>query len=183
MMELKYSEILKLNKELGNKFKSSSYKITVLSNIIVYQIIEFLEYSLRTEGINANVVLGDYDNIVQDSHKYKESNAIIIFWELCNIIDGLQYKIELYEDGEFNKLLEKTKSEIDLVLKNLEKTTLVLINKFTALSFSHYKIRKNKLDELASQLLSFDAETLQLGTLAQLQHVMFSHLRFVITVR
>jgi hypothetical protein len=42
---------------------------------------------------------------------------------------------------------------------------------------------KDKLDELASQLLSFDAETLQLGTLAQLQHVMFSHLRFVITVR
>ena len=49
-------------------------------------------------------------------------------------------------------MLEKTKSEIDLVLKNLEKTPFVLINKFTSLSFSHYKIKKNKLDELASQL-------------------------------
>ena len=35
MMELKYSEILKLNKKLGNNFKSSSYNITVLSNIII----------------------------------------------------------------------------------------------------------------------------------------------------
>jgi hypothetical protein len=152
MMEFKYSEILKLNKELGNKFKSSSYKITVLSNIIVYQIIEFLEYSLRTEGINANVVLGDYDNIVQDSKKYQDSNVIIIFWELCNIIDGLQYKVELLNDNQLDEILEKTKDEIDLVLKNLQKTSLVLINKFTSLSFSHYKIRKNKLDELASQL-------------------------------
>jgi len=151
-MKLKYSEILKLNKKLGSNFKSNSYNITVLSNIIVSQNKEFLEYSLRTEGINANVVLGDYDNIVQDSHKYKESNAIIIFWEHCNIIDGLQYKIELYEEGQFSELLEKTKSEIDLVLKNLEKTSLVLINKFTSLCFSHYKIRKNKLDELESQL-------------------------------
>jgi FkbH-like protein len=152
MMELKYSEILKLNKELGDNFKSSSYNITILSNFIVHQVKELLEYRLRKEALNAAVEFGDYDNIVQDSHKYKESNAIIIFWELCNIIDGLQYKIELYEEDQFNELLEKTKSEIDLVLRNVEKTSLVLINKFTALSFSHYKIRKNKLDELASQL-------------------------------
>ena len=152
MMELKYSEILKLNKKLGDNLVSSSYNITILSNFIVHPIKELLEYRLRKAGLNADVEFGDYDNIVQDSHKYIESNAILIFWELCNIIDGLQYKIELYEKGQFNELLEKTKSEIDLVLKNLEETSLVLINKFTALSFSHYKIRKNNLDELASQL-------------------------------
>ena len=105
MMVLKYSEILKLNKKLGNNFKSSSYNITILSNFIVHQIKELLEYRLRKEDLNAEVEFGDYDNIVQDSHKYKESNAIIILWELCNIIDGLQYKIELYEDGQFNELL------------------------------------------------------------------------------
>jgi len=152
MMELKYSEILKLNKKLGNNFKSSSYNITVLSNIIVSQNKEFLEYSLRTEGINANVVLGDYDNIVQDSKKYQDSNAVIIFWELCNIIDGLQYKIELINNDQIDVILENMKAEIDLVLKNLEKTSLVLINKFTSLSFFSLNIRKNKLEELAGQL-------------------------------
>ena len=152
MRNLKYSEILKLNKELGNNLKSKSYNITVLSNITVHQIKEILEYPLRTEVINANVEIGDYDNVVQDSQKYKNSNAVIIFWELCNIIDGLQYKIELINNDQLDEILEKTKAEIDLVLKNLEKTSLVLINKFTSLSFSSLNIRKNNLEELAGQL-------------------------------
>jgi FkbH-like protein len=152
MMELKYSEILKLNKELENRLPSNSYGITVLSNIIVHQIKEILEYSLRSEIINANVEFGDYDNIVQDSHKYKGSNTIIIFWELCNIIDGFHYKIELINHDQLNKILEKTKSEIDLVLKNVEKTSLILINKFTSLPFSHSNIRIKRLDELAKEL-------------------------------
>ena len=101
MMELKYSDILKLNKELENRLPSSSYNITVLSNVIVHQIKEILEYLLRSEVINANVRLGDYDNIVQDSKKYQNSNMVIIFWELCNVIDGLQYKIELINNFTF----------------------------------------------------------------------------------
>jgi len=152
MMELKYTEVLKLNKELENNFTSSSYNITVLSNIIVHQSKEILEYLLRDEGINANVEFGDYDNIVQDSHKYKDSNTIIIFWELSNIVDGLQFKIELLNNDQLDEIFEKTKSEIDLVLKNLQKTSLVLINKFTSLHFCSFDIRKNNLEVLADQL-------------------------------
>ena len=155
MLDLKYSEILKLNRELGGKMKSENYNVTILSNIIVTQNKEILEYSLRTNGINANITFGDYDNIVQDSQKYKDSNALIIFWELCNILDGLHYKIELYEDFQFTELLEKLKSEIDFVLKNVESTSIVLINKFTSIPFSYNKIRKNKMDELALQLNSY----------------------------
>ena len=149
---MKYSQILKLNKELGDKLSSGSYNISILSNIIVHQIKELLEYQLRKEGFNAKVEFGDYNNIVQDSDKYKNSHVVIIFWELCNIIEGLQYKIELLNDNQLEDVLEKSKSEIDFVLKTLEKTSLVLINKFTSLPFSHQKIRKNKLDELATQL-------------------------------
>jgi hypothetical protein len=59
MIELKYSEVLKLNKELGNKLESRHYSITVLSNIIVQQSKEILEYKLRCEDINANIDFGD----------------------------------------------------------------------------------------------------------------------------
>ena len=135
MMELKYSEILKINKELENSLTSSSYGITVLSNVIVHQIKEILEYSLRTNDVNVNVKIGDYDNVVQDSKKYKDTNAVIIFWELCNIIDGLHYRIELSNNDQLDEILEKIKSEIDLVLKNLGRTSLVIINKFTSLAF------------------------------------------------
>lgn len=57
------------------------------------------EYTLRKNGINASVVLGDYDNIVQDSQKFANVNASIIFGK-HNLIDGLEYKIELLSDDE-----------------------------------------------------------------------------------
>jgi|TARA_B100001971_G_scaffold146014_1_gene135063 FkbH-like protein len=160
MIELKYSKILQENKKLGNNLTSSSYAVRVSSNIIVHQIKEILEYLLRAEGINANVAFGDYDNIVQDSQRYKDANTVIIFWELCNIIDGLQYKIELLNDDERDKILEKIKTEINLVLKNLEKASLGLINKFTSLAFSYSSMRKNCLDELASQLNNYLEENI-----------------------
>jgi len=148
-MNLKYAEILKINNELKNA-NLPFYNISVISNITINQIKEILEYTLRKEGINANVEIGDYDNIVQDSAKYKDSNVVIIFWELCNIVDGLQYKIELFDEKKFNDILEKTKAEIDLVLKNLDKTSVVLFNKFTAIPFSG-SIKSN-LEILADKL-------------------------------
>ena len=80
-MKIKYSDILNLNKEIGSELKSYTYNITILSNIIVHQIKEILEYPLRTKGINANVDIGDYNNILQDSEKYQNANAVFIFWE------------------------------------------------------------------------------------------------------
>ena len=134
-MELKYSELLKLNKELGNNLKSNPIKISVLSNIIVHQSKELLEYFLRIECINAIVKYGDYDNLAQDSEKYQDSNVVIIFWELCNVIDGFHYNIELNNKEQINRILENTKAKIDLVLKNLKETSLILFNKFSSLHF------------------------------------------------
>lgn len=148
----KYSEILKRNSDLGKSLPDTGYEIKVLSNIITSQINEILEYTLRVGTIPAIVKSGDYDNIVQDSQKYKDLNTVIIFWELSNIIDGLQYKIELLNNNQLNEILEKTKSEIDLVLKNLKKISLVLINKFTSLPFSSSNISKSNLEELEDQL-------------------------------
>jgi len=152
MMELKYSEILRLNKEISTNLKSKLSCISILSNITIHQIKEILEYSLRSDGINANVDIGNYDNIVQDSQKYKGSNTVIIFWEVSNIIDGLQYKIELLNNDQFDEIQGKIKSEIDLVLKNIEKASLVLINTFTSLPFSCSNVRKDNLNELSLQL-------------------------------
>ncbi|MDP7194744.1 MAG: HAD-IIIC family phosphatase, partial [SAR202 cluster bacterium] len=149
---IKYSEILKRNSYLAKSLSDPRYEIKVLSNIITSQLNEILEYTLRVDSIPAMVKSGDYDNIVQDSLKYNDLNAVIIFWELCNFIDGLQFKIELLNEDQLDEIIEKTISEIDLVLKNLEKTSLILINKFTSLHFSSYNIRKNNIEKLADQL-------------------------------
>jgi FkbH-like protein len=152
MMELNYTEILKHNKELAEGMKSEHQNITLFSNIIIHQVKEILEYTLRTEKINLKVYFGNYDNIIQDSEAYNSTNPVILFWELCNIIEGLQYRIELLNNKEFSDLVEKICSEIQLVFNNLKKTSLILVNKFSSLSYSSASFDRNQFDNLASQV-------------------------------
>jgi FkbH-like protein len=161
---VKYTDLLKKNNEYAKNLPEDVYAITTLSNIVVEQLNYILEYSLRVDGVPAMLSASDYDNIVQDSQKNQHSNAIIIFWELCNIIDGFQYKIELLDTSQLDAIIEKIKSEIDFVLNNLEQTPLVLINKFTSLSFSNLNIRKNYLDKIADQLNQYLEENITVNT-------------------
>ena len=152
MINLKYSEILKLNNELEKGNQLDLYNILLLSNIEVHQSKEVIEYSLRTEGINANVELGDYDNIVQESKRQRNIHATIIFWDLTNLIDGLYFKIDLFNDNEIVGIESKVKAEIDFTLKNLEDCPLIIINKFSSILFSSFNIGNSRLDELAFRL-------------------------------
>ena len=152
MIELKYSEILNLNKDLKKKDQNEAYKILLLANIEAHQSKEIIECSLRLEGINANVDVGDYDNIVQESEKRTGAHAVIIFWELFNLIDGLQFKIELFNKTEIDKIEERIKNEIDFTIKNLKECPLLIINKFSSLLFSSFSIENNHLEKLATRL-------------------------------
>ncbi len=146
--ELKFSEIVKLNRTLANSLDKKEYNIAILSNIMVHQLKDVLEYELRINNVNANVKLGDYDNIVQDSNKLHNLDLAVIFWEAINIVDGLEYKASLLKETDFNNLVEKIKLEIDLVLSNLKSTSLIIVNKFSAAVFTHLLIEDNNLDKL-----------------------------------
>jgi len=149
---LKYLEILKANKELQSKFNSRLYKIKILSNISISQIKELLEYSLRVEGINAELTIGDYDNIVQESQNCQDSDLVIVFWELCNIIDGFQYKVELFNEEQLDDIFNKIRSEIDFVWQNLNTKSLLIFNKFSGIHFSSSGIQQNQLERLSKRL-------------------------------
>ena len=153
MRDLKYTEILKANKTLGETMSGRTpYKIKVLSNIITSQLNEILEFVLRSEDINASATSGDYDNIVQDSKKYASWEAIVIFWELSNLVDGLQYKADMMSSEEADNLIEKTKSEIDFVFGQLANAPNVIFNKFSSLVFSHSSIAENVFDKICHAL-------------------------------
>jgi len=149
---MKFSEIIKLNNELANNINAQEYRIAIFSNIMVYQSKDICEYLLRVEGVNASVSIGEYDNIVQDSAKLQDVNAVLIFWEVCNFIDGLQYKINTLSEKDFQSLVEKIKLEIDLVFNNLNETPLVLINKFTSLVFDRFSLPISRINKLTSEL-------------------------------
>ncbi len=150
--DIKYSEILRENSELAKVLPDKSYEIKILSNIITSQVNEILEYTLRLESIPAIVKSGNYDNIVQDSSVYNNSDLCIIFWELCNIINGFQYKIELLTNRELEDLKIKMKTEIDLVIRNLQKASLVIFNQFSSLAFSTNSIISNNYKSFSDEL-------------------------------
>lgn len=150
---MKYIEVVEKNKKLYDSVKNEKvYNIYILSNLTLNRLKDYLEYQLRVEGINCNIVLGTYDNVVQESSKVGNYDLVIIFWELSNIIDGLNYKIELYNDVQFEDLLNQVNSNIDLVLKFLENTPLVFVNKFSYLPFSNSHMKSSKLENFSSQL-------------------------------
>ena len=110
---MKYSQILKANSDLAKSLPDEKFEILVLSNIITSQLNEILEYTLRINDTPAIVKSGNYDNIVQDSLKYNDSNTVIIFWEICNIIDGFQFKHNiLFKNDNIFKILKFKKFKL-----------------------------------------------------------------------
>lgn len=152
---MKYSEILKQNNLFSKEIKSEKYKIKVISNIIVHQIKDILEYYLRIDNINGNVQIGNYDNIINESYNVSEYKLIVIYWELANIVEGLQYKADLMNKNEIEALIDQVKNEIDIVYKNLKKNSLVIINTFSSLVFNQYNYEGNNFDMICSRLNNY----------------------------
>jgi FkbH-like protein len=152
MKDLKFVEIIKLNKEIGTSLKSDIYKISVISNVVVNQLKEIIEYNLRVEGINAIANVGDYDNIIQDSLKFNKNNLVLVFWELCNLSEGIYYSIESYNEVQLEEFINYKKSEIDLVINNLKNTPLVLFNEFNSSPFTNNNSENLKFDFLMNEL-------------------------------
>jgi FkbH-like protein len=111
-----------------------------------------LEYSLRIDDIPAKCVSGEYNNILQDSQRDLQSNAVVIFWEMANLIDGLQYKANVLNKDEIETLIARFKSEIEFVIKNLTDNPLVIFNKFSAIVFNQHYINKNNFDIICDSL-------------------------------
>lgn len=148
MNDLKYYQILKENKLLASKNANlKPYNIALLSNCIISQLKEILEYSLHSQYINARVDLGNYDNILQDSEKFKNHNLIIIFWEIINFSEGFHYKVDTLSENQISEIINKAKSEIDFLFNTLKNSAFVILNRFQNNHFAN-----KKLDFIASEL-------------------------------
>lgn len=156
-----YLEIIKANNELQAKVADNTpFNVRVLSNIMLTQLKEPYEHTLRSKGINATLTFGDYDNIVQESVTAVSSNTVILFWEASNLIEGLHYKSLVYTDAEMQQLIARIKSEIDLVINNLKTAPVVILNRFSTLLFNSHFLRKNNFDHIADELNKYLESTL-----------------------
>jgi FkbH-like protein len=147
-----YSEILRANAELLPTLAGPQYPIRVLSNLVVTQINELLEYELRIRKIAAVVTNGDYDNVVQESAASSDYRLVVVMLELCNLVEGLQFEIDLLDEAGIEAVFQKTTAEINLVFENLKDRPLVLFNRFTALPFTSRNVDVGPFAALAGRL-------------------------------
>jgi FkbH-like protein len=131
MENLKYTDILKLNKELASKIMSTPYEIGILSNVTINPLKEVLEYSCRIEQIEPNIEIGNFDNIVQDSIVFNKKKLVIIFYETLNIVDQLNGFFEDLDDETLNHLKQRLFSEFNIIFENLKTTPSVIFNLFS----------------------------------------------------
>lgn len=153
MRDLKYAEILARNRELGTALKDvRPYRIALLSNIVVAQMRELLEFSLRRNGIHAQVTLGEYDNVVQDAKRFDDVDAVVVFLEPANLIDGLHAMVESLPTDSLEDLATRVEGEISLVLNSLRDVPLVLFNRFSTLLFCRDDLRESAFSRLGHRL-------------------------------
>ena len=153
---MKYNEILEANNKFNHLFfKKKKYSIHLVSNIVVNQLTEILEYYVRDKSIPGIVTVGDYDNIIQESHKKADNNLLIIFWEISNYLDGLHYSADIMNKVKLKKIEEKIIYEIELLFKNLKDSSLVLFNKFSSLVFNHSSQFVSELDAMVKRLNNY----------------------------
>ena len=152
MTTLTFAEIIKQNRELESSISGEKYKIAVISNTTISQFKDILEWTLRKEGINADVEVGNYDNLVRDSASYSGHNAVIVFWDAANLLDGIASSIRLSSDAEVNELKGRFRAEIQMVLNNLSGTPLVLFNKFSSKLFENCSLGDSAFFRLCESL-------------------------------
>lgn len=156
MKDLKFTEILKLNKEFGEQVKGKpQVHLRLLPNITVNQLAPMLEYNLRKHQLDAHVTVGDYDNILQESLTIKEQVIPIVFWELCNLKDSFVYEIETLSDAEIETYANKIKGELMILFEQTKSCGLVILNKFSHLIYSAATLQRTKFEVFANAMNHF----------------------------
>jgi len=138
-MNLSLSEIQQELKQVSNR-KLQGYRIAVLRNITVESIISYLQYYAFKSGFEANISVGNYDNILQDCHGglgadnkpvfTSETDCILIFLKLEDFSWSLT--------RDFLSLSpEKRESEIERVLDYVEQTLQAIRKQSSAIVLWH----------------------------------------------
>lgn len=137
MNQLKYFQIIQELKKMRSLNEPSIIKIRILSNIIVHQLVDILEFWLRKLDIPCEITLGNYDNIVQDAVDIPRDEVVILFWESANIVDGFHYLIRCMKTEEKIAHHEQVKKELLMVFNSLKNHKKVFFNLFHSKPFEN----------------------------------------------
>jgi FkbH-like protein len=155
MKNLKYTEILKLNKALEGNIQSKPYEIGILSNVTVNSLKEILEYLCRINRLEPKIEFGNFDNIAQDSASLKDKDLNIIIYDVLNIVDQVSEFFEDLEDEKYNSLINKLFTEIDIIFENLRNTASVIFSSFSSLYYNYNNTNFSRIEIFVKELNSY----------------------------
>lgn len=155
MENLKYTEILKLNKALEGNIQSKPYEIGILSNVTVNSLKEILEYSCRINRIEPKIEFGNFDNIAQDSASLKDKDLNIVIYDVLNIVDQVSEFFEDLEDEKYNSLINKLFTEIDIIFENLSNTASVIFSSFSSLYYNYNNTKFSRIEIFVKELNTY----------------------------
>ncbi len=151
---IKYTDLLRQNAQLASS-TGAQLRIAVLANITIASIKEILEFSLRSRGINAVVTVGDYDNVAQNSARFRDYDAVLLFYELAGIVDNLPFELHHIDVVGIEALIEKAQRDLSFTFEALAGSRLVVCNLLSALPFTLDAQRTTSLDRICERTNEF----------------------------
>jgi FkbH-like protein len=135
---MKLENILELNQKIKFPKSQKKIKIALISNITVNIFKYFIEYNLKKKGLNVEVHVGEYNNLIQNAYKFKNFDIVVIFYEFINIYENVEKIKDIQNLINIKKNFLK---DLNLSLKILKNCPLKIVN-----DFNHFYISpKNKL--------------------------------------
>jgi FkbH-like protein len=151
---IKYGDLLRRNAALAQT-SGPQFRVAVLANITIASIKEVLEFSLRSRGISASVIIGDYDNVAQDSARFRDHDAVVIFYELSAFVDNLPFELHRIDRSGIDALISKAKQELAFTFDVLANAKLVVLNLLTPLPFTFNSQGDTPLDRVCREVNEF----------------------------
>ena len=132
MLNVKYSEMIEANRRWQAAEGQRPYSVSILSNVVMNPFKDVIEYALRQSGIPAVAAFGEYDNIVQDSGRMANADAVVVFWEMFPFYEKLMSLEDGNNSEEITVFVEDFKKNIDMVLGILKAVPLVAAQLYAA---------------------------------------------------
>jgi FkbH-like protein len=129
--ELVYSEIIRRNRVMAADFGSKPLSILLLSNSVIANLKDYIEFDLLSNGVNAQVDIGEFDNMMQYTFDIQHK-VLILFYEAWNIYPGFHTETSLKDENWYHELEERIKNELTTLFEHARHLPLIVVNSFSA---------------------------------------------------
>ena len=146
--------------------------IRLLSNVTINQFVPWLNLFFLNERVRPEIIVGDFDNILNESYRVEENDIVLIFLELADYQDGVLMR---KTEQELRKLgiVENLFNEISLILNNCKPAKRVFFNTPTlarinaTLGFTVFKSLETELKQRVETLMTSNVHLVEVDNIIQ----------------